>query len=135
MGLISLVLASPGSPFLQKPQSIQQVLAVQLPPDGDGICDRIHWTPSALPPTRRLTLTPASPCLSTIVGEAGQVPYSCCFSPEASQEISSSFSRSYLAFFRASFACFYTLRIFPGWASVEGKEGRLWRHLLTKAGT
>lgn len=62
------------------------------------------------------------------------MPYSCCFSPGASQ-VSSSFSWGYLAFLRASFACFYAVRIFPGWATVEGKEGRLWRHLLTKAGT
>lgn len=123
MGLISLVLASPGSPFLQKPQSIQQVLAMQLPPDGDGICDIIHWTPSALPPTRRLTLTPASPCLSTIVGEAGQVPYSCCFSPEASQEISSSFSRGYLAFFQSLLCLFLHLEDIPR-VGCSGREGR-----------
>lgn len=63
------------------------------------------------------------------------MPYSCCFSPGASQEVNSSFSRGCLAFFSASFAYFYTVRIFPGWAAVEGKEGRLWRYLLTKAGT
>ena len=42
------------------------------------------------------------------------MPYSCYFSPGASQEVTSSFSRGSLAFLRASFAYFYTVRIFPG---------------------